>query len=660
MRTKLLLLIILITTIVKAQNAKMDSLLLKLNSTESEIVKVKTLNIIADNYKYTNPKLMMDYANKALILSKKIGFKLEQGNAYHHLGNANIILGNYAIALDNFSKSQFVFENEIPIANIQTNEDIKNGLARAYGSIGFVFMEQSNYPKALQFNFKALKIFEDTNNLEKLSRIYNNIGVIYKSQGEFFKALVYYEKCLEIQEKLKDGSIGVTTNNIGLVYMTNHDLPKAFKYFNKSKAYFEKHPNPRGEGELCNSLGTYYREIGQTDQAIKYLNLALKHFESIEDKFGSADSYAMLGLTYFDLKKYDMAINNINKSLQIGNELGTLDRVQISEKKLSEIYEKQNNISEALKHYKLYSAARDSVINAENVKNTVRAEMNFDFDRKEMAQREEQVKREIVYQEQTKSNKLKVLFSVLFALLIAGVSFLIYNRMQLKRTLTLEKELAVYEQKALHLQMNPHFIFNCLGSISSFIVKNSTESAIKYLSKFSKLMRLTLEYSKEAFIPIDKEIESLQNYLELEQLRFNNSFDFKINKCNEIEDDVALPPLLLQPFVENAIIHGMNPKVKTGLITIDFYLEKESIICVVTDNGIGINKSKALKENLVSMHKSMALDITKKRLEMLETSTTQKSEVIIEEIVENGKIMGTRAKLILPLQYLSTLGVKKS
>ena len=150
-------------------------------------------------------------------------------------------------------------------------------------------------------------------------------------------------------------------------------------------------------------------------------------------------------------------------------------------------------------------------------------------------------------------------------LLSVGLGFLFYNRNQLKKTLTLQKNLAEYEQKALHLQMNPHFVFNCLGSISSFIVQNGNDSAIKYLAKFSKLMRLTLEYSKESLIPVDKEIEGLQNYLELEQLRFNKVFDFKITKDNNIEDDMALPPLLIQPFVENAIIHGLIPKKEFGL-----------------------------------------------------------------------------------------------
>lgn len=659
MKSKLLVLFFFsIALFVNGQTKVIDSLKLQLKTTESDIVKAKTLNNIANEYRTTNPKLMMQYASEALKLSSKIGFKIEQGNAYHHLGNANVILSNYEKALDYFSKAQTIFENELPIGTEQNKKEIKNGLAREYGSIGYVFMEQSNYAKALQFNFKSLKIFEETKNLEKLSRVYNNIGVIYKSQGskdDLFKALVYYEKCLDIQEKLNDNNIGTTTNNIGLVYLYQKDFVKALEYFNKSKIYFEKFPNDLGLGLLYYNYGIYYKEINKFDVASKYTVKSLNIFSQIGYKFGIADSYASLGEIYFNQKKYEEAIICMNKGLKLAKELKILDKIQASEQKLSEIYEKQGNYKEALKHHKSFAVAKDSVTNAETIKNSIRAEMNFDFDRKEILQKEEQVKRDLVYQQELDLNKLKILFSALFVLLFCGIAFLIYNRTQLKKRLTLEKELAIYEQKALHLQMNPHFIFNCLGSISSFIVKNSTQAAIKYLAKFSKLMRLTLEYSKESLIPIHKEIESLQNYLELEQLRFNDSFQFEINKCKDIEDDVALPPLLLQPFIENAIIHGMNPKVNTGLIVLDFYIENESLVCVVTDNGIGINKSKAMKEKKVSMHKSMALDITRKRLEMMETATSKEAKVSIEEIVENGNVMGTRAMLILPLQYVPNL-----
>ena len=166
-------------------------------------------------------------------------------------------------------------------------------------------------------------------------------------------------------------------------------------------------------------------------------------------------------------------------------------------------------------------------------------------------------------------------------------------------------------------------------------------------------MRLTLEYSKESLIPIDKEIESLQNYLELEQLRSDKMFNFSITKSDLIEDDMALPPLLLQPFVENAIIHGLIPKKEVGKIDIDFSLKEESLICTIVDNGIGFEKSQELKAASVSIHKSMALDITRKRLEMMEAVTSKTSKVEIKELKdENGNPVGTEVVLHLPIQYI--------
>lgn len=113
-------------------------------------------------------------------------------------------------------------------------------------------------------------------------------------------------------------------------------------------------------------------------------------------------------------------------------------------------------------------------------------------------------------------------------------------------------------------------------------------------------------------IPIDKEIESLQNYLELEQLRFHNKFDFSITSTEKVEFNMGLPPLLIQPFVENAILHGLVPKEEKGKININFDVEDNQLICTITDDGIGISKSKQIKENSVKAHKSMALEITKK------------------------------------------------
>jgi tetratricopeptide (TPR) repeat protein len=644
--------VLLFSFFCNAQNRKADSLVLILPKAKNDIDKVQLLNTIADEYKNSDPKLMVLYGNQALQLAAKIKFKTAQGNALLNLGNANIILGNYLEALRYFSKAQTIFESALEDTNSDA-KNIKNGLARAYGSLGVVFSEQSYYAKALQFHLKALKIYEEIHDLNKCARIYNNIGVVYKSQGEDFKALKYFIKCLKTQEKIGDDTVGITTTNIGTIYLKQKNYSKALGYFTKAKNLFQKYPNQRGLGELYNNIGLYNIGLHQYKEAFESYHKAIEVFNSIEEKFGLADTYYSLGDLYFIQRDWNNALVNTNKSLALAKELNVLEQVQIAEKRLSEIYEKLKLPEEALAHFKEYNSAKDSINANENVRNSVRAEMNFEFEKKEALQKKEQEKREVIYNEQAKRHQQQIFFVILFILLVFGIVFLIYNRMQLKNNLTLQKELAEYEQKALHLQMNPHFVFNCLGSISSFIVQNGTDSAIKYLSKFSKLMRLTLEYSKESLIPIDKEIESLQNYLELEQLRFNNKFNFSIFKSKEIEDDMALPPLLLQPFVENAIIHGVIPKKELGLITIRFEIHQESLMCTVEDNGIGFQQSKALKENSVVAHKSMALDITQKRLEMIESVTFQKTSVKMEEIKNSvGEIQGTKATLILPIQYI--------
>lgn len=650
MRTKILLYLFLIISLVgQAQDKVMDSLQNELKKVKNDIDKTSVLNAIADQYKYSDPNKMAEYGSKALQLAKKINYKIEEGNAYLNIGTSNIILGDYKKALDNFVLAKDIFEENNTSSQ---KKEVSQGLAKAYGSMGIVFSEQSNYAKALQFYLKSVKIYEELKDESKCSKIYNNIGVVYKSQNSDFKALEYFIKAQKIQEKLNDGNVAITLTNIANIYLKQKNLDKAFEYYNSAKKALDKNPNSRALGEWHNNMGLYFTETNQDNQAVSNWQSAINAFQSIDDKFGLADTYIFLGEFYLKKNQLEEALQNTNKALKLATEVNVLEQRSIAEKLLSEIYAKTGNSELALEHFQKYSVAKDSLTNEENIRKSVEASMNYEFEKKELLQKEENDKRELLLKEEAKSLKLKLLFGSLIVLLLVGIGFLIYNRTQLKKTLTLQKELAEYEQKALHLQMNPHFVFNCLGSISSFIVQNGTDSAIKYLSKFSKLMRLTLEYSKESLIPIDKEIESLQNYLELEQLRFNHKFNFYIRKSPEIEDDVALPPLIIQPFIENAIIHGVIPKKEIGNVSIDFSIDNDSLICSILDDGIGINQSKLNKENSVLAHKSMALDIIKKRLEMIASSTSKKATIEIEELTENNEIKGTKVILQLPLQYI--------
>jgi tetratricopeptide (TPR) repeat protein len=653
MKLKLLLLFLLIHTFFGyAQNQKIDSLKVALAKSKNEVERASTLNHIADEYKTVGDyKKMLESAQKALEVSNKIKFKLGQGYAFLNIGNASIVSGDYPSAFKSFSSASSLFEDELELS--KNNPDVKKGLANSYGNIGIVFSEQSNYPKALHYYLKSVGIYEEFKDDAKCAKLYNNIGIAYESQFINSKALEYFTKAQKIQEKLNDPNVGITLTNIANSYLKQKKYDTAFDFYIKAKRSFEQNPNSRALGEWYNNFGLFFKETGNNLKAVENWNQAIQSFTSIDDKFGVSDTYLHLGRLYYEQKKYALAENEAIKVLKLAQELDVMEHEMLAEKLLSDLYSKQNNAAQSLLHFKRYSELKDSLINKENTRKSVEAELNFEFEKKEALHKKELEKKELLIQEQSKRSEMQLIFAILLALMLFGIGFLIYNRIQLKKTLTLQKELAEYEQKALHLQMNPHFVFNCLGSISSFIVNNGKESAIKYLAMFSKLMRLTLEYSKESLIPIDKEIESLQNYLELEQLRFNHKFNFSITKSTTIEDDMALPTLLLQPFVENAVIHGVIPKKEMGTIAIHFTIEKESLLCTVEDNGIGFQQSQLVKENSVVVHKSMALDITKKRLEMITSSTNQKAYFTIEELTTNNQITGTKVVLHLPIQYIT-------
>lgn len=636
-------------TIVNAQTKVTDSLIARLDKAASPTERVTLLNALANEYVENDPALMMDYAKKALQLARSKNLKQPEAESWINTGNANIMMSRYTDALKSFTNAQDLYES---LAKRQNSESIKNGLARAYGSIGVVCSEQNNYARALEYYFKALKIYRETGQQDNIAAANNNIGIVYKALKEYGKALEYFNKAFLIQNKTAGNTAAVTITNIGNIYLLQQNKAKAIESYNNALNLFAKHENKRGLGELYISLGNYYNQDRDYALAEQNYNQALSLFNSTGEKYGASAALASLGNLYAAQNQNGQALEYLKKSSAFANQIGVLEQVKESEKGLYDIYEKTGNTAEALQHYKLYTKAKDSINNAENIKNIVKEEMNYEFERKEALQKLENEKREAIYLEKDKRHTLQLVFIILSVMLLTGVAFLIYNRRHLKKTLTLQRDLAEYEQKALHLQMNPHFVFNCLGSISSFIVQNGTDSAIKYLTKFSKLMRLTLEYSKESLIPVDREIEGLQNYLELEQLRFNRMFEFTITKDPLIEDDMAIPPLLLQPFVENAILHGLVPKGEKGSINVSFVLENEKLVCTITDDGIGFSRSKLLKENSVTVHKSMALEITRKRLEVIQAFTAKTSQVEIKEVLNGrGEPAGTRIILNLPIQY---------
>jgi ligand-binding sensor domain-containing protein/two-component sensor histidine kinase len=235
----------------------------------------------------------------------------------------------------------------------------------------------------------------------------------------------------------------------------------------------------------------------------------------------------------------------------------------------------------------------------------------------------------------------------------AAVGFGLYkNRTnQLKKEIKLQQEMAEVERQVLRSQMNPHFIFNSLNAIQGYIAQGDKLAANRFLSRFSKLIRSALQHSRVTKIPLEDDLSSLKNYLELEQLRFNGGFDFQIKVADEIDKtEVTIPSMLIQPFVENAIVHGLTNLDRKGKIDIDIKRKNNTLLITITDNGIGIEASKKQKAGIASSHKSVGMTITKRRLEML-SGNSETGNIEVQELKDEfGKVAGTKVTLLIPLE----------
>jgi sensor histidine kinase YesM len=231
---------------------------------------------------------------------------------------------------------------------------------------------------------------------------------------------------------------------------------------------------------------------------------------------------------------------------------------------------------------------------------------------------------------------------VLASLVIISLIFLFLFKRSRKNSLVKAK-LGELERSALQAQMNPHFIFNSLNSIQSYIANNENERANRFLAKFSKLIRAMLNNSRANKITLQEEIDSLRLYLELEKMRFKEKFDFDIVIDDEIfPNDVMLPPLLIQPYLENAIIHGLAQKRSQGKINLFYIMDGNHLHVTVTDNGIGIEAAKKRSQNETSLHKSVGMSITQKRLELLDGSQRNKMVTVKEVKDRLGEVIGNQ------------------
>jgi len=615
----------------------------------SKKVRVPSVKKILDSarfYQKINPDKSISFVEEALKKLGTRGSKKEMSRAYAILGDTYSHLKQYDLAVSNY---------EIAL-NFSSDNSTKFKLAKAY---------------TLNNNFaESTEMYNELLN-EKIST--NQKIVVYEGLGdnaskkidELDKAIEHYNKGLQIAKQNKiTPKISELNSKIGETYSQKGENQQAEGYF-KNTLELSKKEDVKSRARSNNSIADYYKEQKEYDKEIKLRKETLSELESAEETvvYDAEDETEVtsqkinldIGNAYFNKGELKEAIPYLEKSIEKANLVDDLETQKDALQRLSELYRSAGKSDKALEKYQEYAQLVDAIYkrkeqeikeaitlgkeltNKQNRINSLEKDRELSESRYKFFSSQEQLTKE------TYRRQRLIIYSLLGGLLLLLFSvFWMYKSNKQKR---LANNLLAL--KSLRSQMNPHFIFNALNSVNNYISQNDERAANRYLTEFSTLMRSVLDNSEQDFIPLSKEIELLELYLKLEHSRFKDKFDYELIIDDKLQiSEFQIPPMLLQPYVENAVWHGLRYKKEKGKLEIHIrQKDYETVEISISDDGIGRKKSKELKTDNQIKQKSKGMNNIKKRIAILNEMYTDKVDVFIDDL--HSDTSGTKVVLTL-------------
>ena len=531
--------------------------------------------------------------------------------------------------------------------NTATRINWQKGISLAYRQKGYVYYALTDNVNAMDYFLKALKAGEKLNNNLLNASIYNNIANIYADLKNYQVALDYYQKYLAASISVKSQVNEIRAlSNIGNIYIEMNNFTDGLPYYSRALTIANETGNKQISAVISNNLGeTFLKQkdyILAKDNYLKSLKLADESM-NIEAKVNALNG---LGEIYLSLHQYTKAEAYSKLSLHLARQLNDVSSQANGFETLYNIYKKKKQFQNALWAYYNEKTLKDSVINDSKTAEITGFEMQYQFNKKEDSikiadYRKQSLSAAIIKQDRIVKNS--IVAGTLIVLFSGLAVFVFYKRkrdvVEMKHESELKTQAMDTEMKALRAQMNPHFIFNSLNSIKNYIDKNDTAKASLYTSKFAKLMRMILENSEKKEIPIAQDLKALELYMQLEALRMPNKFVYEINVDDAIDkENTLIPPLILQPFVENSIWHGLSQKECDGKIWISIRKEGNMINCVVEDNGVGIHENDTDEQIAHADKKSLGMKITKSRIDVINRMKKTNATVTFSNLEEGTKI----------------------
>jgi len=520
--------------------------------------------------------------------------------------------------------------------------------------LGVVYGRISSLRTAMDYNQQALELAESVDNpsysiKRSINISVNCIGNIYQNLEQFDKAIEYFQRSLKLETEL-DNLLGQALNhqNIGKCKEAQGNLVAAMVDYKRSLALNEEINNDTGRVICNNAIAQIFIKQDQPQEALKLLEKALPKAQELGNGFLIAPVYINLGWAKFLLKQYTEAENHMLQGLKVAEKASLHSAAAQANKLLAELNKTQLKFEKALTYTLKKEELEEQILNASTVRYVNDIIYRYDTQKQSNEIQVLAKQNEIARLNLRKKNTTLLISAIVLALL-AGIFYILYRQYQLKN----EKKLLTLEQSMLRSQMNPHFLFNSLNSIKLYIINNEQKNAVHYLNKFSKLVRKILEASSLREIPLAEELETVELYMNIENIRFSDEIDFQIKISDEIDPHtVKIPSLILQPFLENALWHGLSSKEgeKKIVLNIRKATDENFIHISITDNGIGRMASEEIKQSKVLKRKSVGIDITKERLSNFSRDYLNSFNLQIMDLyTEDGVPEGTKVLLHIPI-----------
>ncbi len=556
-----------------------------------------------------------------------------------------------SIRVDNLNKEAFDLRLTNPsktivlgdsALNLAHKTDYTTGIGEALRVKGIGYFYLDNNEKAIENYIKALKEFHKCKNRIKEARVYNNIGRLYRTI-DYKKALYYYEKSLNTSKGLGDKELDAGVYfNMACIFQANSNFKKALYYYGRSNKIFSTQKD--SVNMLINLLytGSTYHQLKNYKEAESKLKLAIEGSEKRKMYPILMDAYTCLAKINLDQGKYLEAEKNIKEGLIHSK---AHDNKRFEYDLIYSAYQlevNRKNYDKAL-HYLIqihkYDSLQLSIHQSKNIGKTSQNQIQ-----EEKIQENELIIAEQKYRENFYWLTFIIIFLlVLLSILIGIGTYFILKKIRRRKDIHIENKVTTLEQKTLQSMMNPHFIFNVLNTIQYFINQEDSKEANRILVSFSRLMRKHLEICLQSSITLAEEIEYLSLYLSLEKIRFYEKMGYKIKVQKNINtEELVLPPMLIQPFIENAIWHGLIPKESKGVLILDISCKQGELIIKVTDNGVGISNS---IKNKANNHISRGIELIDERIKLL--NKINKNNITISKRQIGKK--GTEVLITIPL-----------